>query len=201
MHRDSRGTRLNFTRICFGSTALLGEQEILYQLFRKLFPSTRAPGRCHAAAGVAPPPRLPSPSPLLAPLRLLHHIWPSHRPPLFSAPRPQQQQQKKKKAPRSLAARHAGDAGFVEELDRLLVLLPGELRRRVEGHPELPALVELVMDLGRPPLARFPSGDFLLSHRPISFVELHHATAKLLFMWWYLLRLKMVMDDLASGSG
>lgn len=66
----------------------------------------------------------------------------------------------------------------MEELDRLLVLLPGELRRRVEGHPELPALVEVVMDLGRPPLARFPSGDFLLSHRPISFDELHHATAK-----------------------
>ncbi|KAJ1258096.1 hypothetical protein BS78_10G047400 [Paspalum vaginatum] len=65
-----------------------------------------------------------------------------------------------------------------EELRRLLELLPGELRRRVETHPELPALVEVVMDLGRPPLARFPSGDFLLSHRPISFDDLHHATSQ-----------------------
>ncbi|KAG2604305.1 hypothetical protein PVAP13_4NG037000 [Panicum virgatum] len=34
------------------------------------------------------------------------------------------------------------------------------------------------MDLGRPPLARFPSGDFLLSHRPISFDDLKHATSQ-----------------------
>ncbi|TVU12488.1 hypothetical protein EJB05_46138, partial [Eragrostis curvula] len=65
-----------------------------------------------------------------------------------------------------------------EELRRLLELLPGELRRKVEDHPELPALVEVVMDLGRPPLARFPSGDFLLSHRPISFDDLRHATSQ-----------------------
>ncbi|XBI35536.1 hypothetical protein VPH35_121204 [Triticum aestivum] len=72
----------------------------------------------------------------------------------------------------------AGAEGFDEELGRLLELLPGELRQRVEDHPELPALVEVVMDLGRPPLARFPSGDFLLSHRPISFDDLRQATAK-----------------------
>jgi hypothetical protein len=68
--------------------------------------------------------------------------------------------------------------GSEEELRRLLELLPGELRRRVETHPELPALVEVVMDLGRPPLARFPSGDFLLSHHPISFDDLQHATSQ-----------------------
>ncbi|KAG8076771.1 hypothetical protein GUJ93_ZPchr0006g42899 [Zizania palustris] len=68
--------------------------------------------------------------------------------------------------------------GSEEELRRLLELLPGELRRRVEGHPELPALVEVIMDLGRPPLARFPSGDFLLSDRPISFDDLRHATSQ-----------------------
>ncbi|XP_008647598.1 protein SEEDLING PLASTID DEVELOPMENT 1-like isoform X1 [Zea mays] len=67
--------------------------------------------------------------------------------------------------------------GSEEELRRLLELLPRELSRRVETHPELPALVEVVMDLGRPPLARFPSGDFLLSQRPISFDDLRHATS------------------------
>ncbi|XP_062233579.1 protein SEEDLING PLASTID DEVELOPMENT 1-like [Phragmites australis] len=71
-----------------------------------------------------------------------------------------------------------GADGSKEELRRLLELLPVELRRRVETHPELPALVEVVMDLGRPPLARFPSGDFLLSHRPISFDDLRHATSQ-----------------------
>uniref|UniRef100_A0ACD6A565 Uncharacterized protein n=1 Tax=Avena sativa TaxID=4498 RepID=A0ACD6A565_AVESA len=72
----------------------------------------------------------------------------------------------------------AGAEGFEEELGKLLELLPVELRQRVEDHPELPALVEVVMDLGRPPLARFPSGDFLLSEHPISFDDLQHATAK-----------------------
>ncbi|XP_015694431.2 protein SEEDLING PLASTID DEVELOPMENT 1 [Oryza brachyantha] len=72
----------------------------------------------------------------------------------------------------------AAPEGSEEELRRLLELLPGELRRRVEGHPELPALVEVVMDLGRPPLARFTSGDFLLSHSPISFDDLRHATSQ-----------------------
>uniref|UniRef100_A0ACD5ZPU8 Uncharacterized protein n=1 Tax=Avena sativa TaxID=4498 RepID=A0ACD5ZPU8_AVESA len=72
----------------------------------------------------------------------------------------------------------AGSEGFEEELGKLLELLPGDLRQRVEDHPELPALVEVVMDLGRPPLARFPSGDFLLSEHPISFEDLQHATTK-----------------------
>ncbi|KAE8815813.1 hypothetical protein D1007_06643 [Hordeum vulgare] len=85
----------------------------------------------------------------------------------------------RRRAPvRAARSEPAGAEGFDEELGRLLELLPGELRRSVEDHPELPALVEVVMDLGRPPLARFPSGDFLLSHRPISFDDLHQATAK-----------------------
>lgn len=45
------------------------------------------------------------------------------------------------------------------ELGRLLALLPEEMRRRVSEHPELHQLIEVVMDLGRKPLARFPKGD------------------------------------------
>lgn len=82
------------------------------------------------------------------------------------------------RAAQSEAKGAAWTDGSEEELRRLLEILPGELRRRVETHPELPALVEVVMDLGRPPLARFPSGDFLLSHRPISFDDLQHATSQ-----------------------
>ncbi|XP_039143439.1 protein SEEDLING PLASTID DEVELOPMENT 1-like isoform X3 [Dioscorea cayenensis subsp. rotundata] len=67
---------------------------------------------------------------------------------------------------------------FDEELDRLLVLLPDEMRRKVDDHPELSLLIEIVMDLGRRPLARFPSGDFILSDRPITPQDLHHATSQ-----------------------
>ncbi|KAJ1377785.1 P-loop containing nucleoside triphosphate hydrolase [Sesbania bispinosa] len=64
------------------------------------------------------------------------------------------------------------------ELGRLLALLPEEMRRRVSDHPELQQLIEVVMDLGRKPLARFPSGDFVISDYPISVQDIEHATAQ-----------------------
>ncbi|GLU15421.1 hypothetical protein SLE2022_319150 [Rubroshorea leprosula] len=67
---------------------------------------------------------------------------------------------------------------FDVELGRLLVLLPKEMQRRVSEHPELRDLIEVVMDLGRKPLARFPSGDFILSDSPITVQDLDHATSQ-----------------------
>ncbi|TKY66449.1 ycf45 protein [Spatholobus suberectus] len=64
------------------------------------------------------------------------------------------------------------------ELGRLLALLPEEMRRRVSDHPELPRLIEVVMDLGRKPLARFPAGDFVISEYPITVQDIEHATAQ-----------------------
>lgn len=70
------------------------------------------------------------------------------------------------------------DDDFEVELGRLLALLPEEMRRRVVEHPELHQLIEVVMDLGRKPLARFPSGDFVLSDLPITAEDLEHATSQ-----------------------
>ncbi|KAH7512626.1 hypothetical protein FEM48_Zijuj12G0110900 [Ziziphus jujuba var. spinosa] len=64
------------------------------------------------------------------------------------------------------------------ELGRLLALLPEEMRKRVSEHPELHQLIEVVMDLGRKPLARFPSGDFVLSDFPITVQDIEHATSQ-----------------------
>lgn len=63
------------------------------------------------------------------------------------------------------------------ELGRLLALLPAEMRQRISEHPELHQLIEVVMDLGRKPLARFPSGDFILSDNPISADDISNATS------------------------
>lgn len=52
------------------------------------------------------------------------------------------------------------------------------MRRRVSEHPELHQLIEVVMDLGRKPLARFPSGDFVLSDLPIMTEDIQHATSQ-----------------------
>lgn len=64
------------------------------------------------------------------------------------------------------------------ELGQLLALLPEEMRKRVNEHPELQQLIEVVLDLGRKPLARFPSGDFVLSSDPITVQDIEHATCQ-----------------------
>ncbi|XP_024029170.1 uncharacterized protein ycf45 isoform X4 [Morus notabilis] len=67
---------------------------------------------------------------------------------------------------------------FEDELGRLLALLPEEIRQRIWEHPELHQLIEVVMDFGRKPLARFPSGDSVLSDSPITLQDLQYATSQ-----------------------
>lgn len=128
-------------------------------------------------------PSLPTPFPLRSPpplLLLLHHHSPWRRP-RRSSPSPIPFASASDNARPAAVDAAAAAAGFEEELRRLLVLLPAEMRRRVEDHVELLDLVEIVMDLGRRPLARFPSGDFFLSDRPISNLDLRHATSQVIF--------------------
>ncbi|XP_057539446.1 protein SEEDLING PLASTID DEVELOPMENT 1 [Amaranthus tricolor] len=70
------------------------------------------------------------------------------------------------------------DDGSEAELERMVALLPEEIRCRLRKHPELDKLMEVVMDLGRTPLARFPSGDYELSDCPITFQDLEFATSQ-----------------------
>lgn len=69
---------------------------------------------------------------------------------------------------------------FGDELDRLLALLPDHMRLKLAGHSELHYLIEVVMDLGRNPLARFPTGDFELSESPITVQDLEFATSQVM---------------------
>eukprot|EP00958_Prasinococcus_capsulatus_P025513 scaffold4370_cov317-Prasinococcus_capsulatus_cf.AAC.8 len=55
-----------------------------------------------------------------------------------------------------------------QELYQLIGLLPGRLIPRLLDHPRLGDLVEVVMDLGRPPLARFPGGDEVISSEAVT---------------------------------
>ena len=52
------------------------------------------------------------------------------------------------------------------------------MRAALESHARLYELLEVVMDLGRPPLARFPTGDVRLSEDPVSNEDLDQAVAK-----------------------
>ncbi|KAF8054898.1 ycf45 [Scenedesmus sp. PABB004] len=63
----------------------------------------------------------------------------------------------------------------IEETLKLVRLLPPSVRGALEGHARLYELLEVVMDLGRPPLARFPGADEPLSDAPVAQADLDYA--------------------------
>ncbi|XP_058182012.1 protein SEEDLING PLASTID DEVELOPMENT 1 [Rhododendron vialii] len=69
-------------------------------------------------------------------------------------------------------------SGEVSELDLFLELVPLRMRNELFGHQEIGELIEVVMDLGRQPLARFPSGDWVISEQPVKPEDLRHAISK-----------------------
>ncbi|XP_055830114.1 protein SEEDLING PLASTID DEVELOPMENT 1 [Solanum dulcamara] len=66
----------------------------------------------------------------------------------------------------------------MSDLDLFLELVPLRMRNELFMHQEIGKLIEVVMDLGRKPLARFPSGDWIISEQPVKLEDLHHAISK-----------------------
>ncbi|KAJ4885882.1 P-loop containing nucleoside triphosphate hydrolases superfamily protein [Raphanus sativus] len=64
------------------------------------------------------------------------------------------------------------------ELDAFLEILPPATRKELIKHESLGELIEVVMDLGRKPLARFPSGDWVISETPVTQQDLKLAVSK-----------------------
>ncbi len=61
-----------------------------------------------------------------------------------------------------------------DDLNQLLDMLPGEIRETLQNHPQRDRLVEVVLDLGRRPEARFPGTAEYLSETPISRADLDY---------------------------
>lgn len=61
-----------------------------------------------------------------------------------------------------------------DDLSQLLAILPDFLRKKLEEHPQRDNAIEIVMDLGRFPEARFPGTAELLSDRPITRDDLQY---------------------------
>ncbi|KAG5574764.1 hypothetical protein H5410_054898 [Solanum commersonii] len=80
-------------------------------------------------------------------------------------------------SPNSPSTSSSGDE-VVSDLDLFLELVPLRMRDELFMHQEIGKLVEVVMDLGRKPLARFPSGDWIISEQPVMLEDLHHAISK-----------------------
>nr|YP_007878238.1 conserved hypothetical plastid protein [Calliarthron tuberculosum]AGA63849.1 conserved hypothetical plastid protein [Calliarthron tuberculosum] len=61
---------------------------------------------------------------------------------------------------------------IADDLDKLLEILPDFVRNPLEQHKDRKALIEVVMDLGRRPEARFPNGPIYLSNKTINWQDL-----------------------------
>lgn len=68
---------------------------------------------------------------------------------------------------------------IADDLDQLLEILPDFVRVPLEKHNDRKALIEIVMDLGRRPEARFPSGPNYLSNKVISWQDLDFCIRKI----------------------
>lgn len=69
---------------------------------------------------------------------------------------------------------HLDGMQITDDLQKLLDILPGEIRLLVEQHPHRDSLIEVVMDLGRFAEVRFPSGAEYLSETPVTAEQLHY---------------------------
>ncbi|XP_059289030.1 protein SEEDLING PLASTID DEVELOPMENT 1 isoform X1 [Lycium ferocissimum] len=80
-------------------------------------------------------------------------------------------------SPNSPSISSSGDE-VVSDLDLFLEIVPLRMRNELFMHQEIGKLIEVVMDLGRKPLARFPSGDWIISEQPVKLEDLRHAISK-----------------------
>jgi len=67
---------------------------------------------------------------------------------------------------------------ITDDLHKLLEILPADIRLAVEQHPLKDTLVEVVLDLGRRPEARFPGKAEYLSEQPVSREDLSYCISR-----------------------
>jgi stage III sporulation protein SpoIIIAA len=72
-----------------------------------------------------------------------------------------------------------GRMQITDDLSQLLAVLPAAIRTTLEGHPQLSVLIEVVMDLGRYPEARFAEGAEYLSDIPVTKADLQHCVDRI----------------------
>ncbi|MGB3404721.1 MAG: R3H domain-containing nucleic acid-binding protein [Microcoleaceae cyanobacterium] len=68
---------------------------------------------------------------------------------------------------------------ITDDLKKLLDVIPDNIRQSIELHPQRDSLIEIVMDLGRRPEARFPSGAQYLSETPVSWDDLNDCISQI----------------------
>lgn len=67
---------------------------------------------------------------------------------------------------------------ITDDLDKLLEIFPLAIRSSIEANPDNNSLIEIVMDLGRKPEARFINQNKYLSDNPITKADLEHCVTR-----------------------
>ena len=68
---------------------------------------------------------------------------------------------------------------IVDDLDKLLAVLPPRIRTALEQREDLSELLEVVLDLGRKPEARFPDKFVYLSHEPVTREDIDYVVERI----------------------
>ena len=66
-----------------------------------------------------------------------------------------------------------------DDIQALINVLPEKIADEINAYGNLDKLIEVVMDVGRMPLARYTSGDLLLSDKEISYDDIDTVVAKI----------------------
>jgi len=68
---------------------------------------------------------------------------------------------------------------ITDDLDALIDILPDNIRKPLSRQTDISELVEVVLDLGRPPEARFFSREMIISENNVSDLDLAYVTARI----------------------
>ncbi|NEQ49462.1 MAG: AAA family ATPase [Leptolyngbya sp. SIO3F4] len=82
-------------------------------------------------------------------------------------------------APESTSILSSNSTPIHDDLDQLLNILPTALSQPLDKHPQRDQLIEVILDLGRRPEARFPSQAEYLSTDVISSADLQHCIERI----------------------
>jgi stage III sporulation protein SpoIIIAA len=74
--------------------------------------------------------------------------------------------------------RSSAERGITDNLEQLLQVLPTDVRIAAQQHRSGGELLEIVLDLGRAPEARFTAGTVILSERPVDHGDLEYVTSR-----------------------
>jgi len=68
---------------------------------------------------------------------------------------------------------------ITDDLEALLDILPPQIRQPLQAHSDKHQLLEVVLDLGRPPEARFPEQEIVLNPKEVDEQDLSHVASRI----------------------